>query len=157
MGLDSNITLSFKANNKGIDDDIENFTKILKGATFTVKNYSSNSIHLGKTNPYRAIIATLGNLGYSFEDSLDIFYHGYNSYSYHSKKNNLEYAQNVSRHINHLRASYELRGDGLYSSNNDFKKLSGADYIIYNNPSGEIYVESTEYIINKLFLLKNST
>jgi hypothetical protein len=45
----------------------------------TLKNYSGTSkteiIHLGKTNPAKAILASLGGLGYSAKTSNHIYYH----------------------------------------------------------------------------------
>ena len=131
---------------------------LLKDATFSAKNYDSMSkedkiqsvvegsrrgglIHLGNSNPYRAIYGSLSSLGYE-NSTIDS--------AYYAGKNRIELynSNNASQHFFHLRYIYELTGAGiLYTGGVNFGE---ARYLIYNDPSGNIYVKSTSQIIADL-------
>lgn len=131
---------------------------LLKDATFTAKNYDSiggtweqrlagigedisyRPLSLGESNPFRAIYSVLTDLGYEHRTAISAAYHGYNKI----KKDNDE---NVSTHLYHIRLAYELMGIGLLYQG---KSYGIAKYLIYNDPSGNIYVRSTMDILSEL-------
>ena len=131
---------------------------LLKDATFSAKNYDSMSkedkiqsavegsrrgglIHLGSSNPYRAIYGSLSSLGYENRTIDSAYYAGKNRIELYN-------SDNASQHFFHLRYIYELTGAGiLYSGGVNFGE---ARYLIYNDPSGNIYVKSTSEIIADL-------
>lgn len=125
----------------------EGFIRAFTGATFTVKNYGSNSstetIHLGSSNLYKAIYGTLnGGLGYEPDEAAHIYFH--TVYFYDNTKDS-----NVGSHIIHMRFIYELTGQGLYDSEGN--RLDGADFFIYNDPATEnIWVRSTKEMIAEI-------
>ena len=127
---------------------------LLKDATFTAKNYNSmtwdqkaqtyieatgNTLSLGKTNIYRAIIGTLEDLGYDQRTSRSAFWAGFN------KVNDGD--QNIINHFYHLRYVYELIGSGIKYNG---KSFGTAKYLIYNDPSDGIWVKSTAEILADL-------
>ena len=131
-----------------IESDIKpewlDFIQTFSGATFTLKNYNSNSktevIHLGSSNLYKAMYGTLNEeLNYPPDESAHIYYHTVMSYSERKE-------EDVGSHITHMRFAYELAGGGLYD--NQHNKLSAADFFIYNDPvSSNIWVRSTKEMI----------
>lgn len=124
----------------------QQIASVFSNANFTIKNYISKrkggiavQIHFGESNPYKSIMAQLGHLGYSFKQSQHIFFHSLNSWLKRETKA-------VQIHIPHLRFAYELEGNGLYDS--DGMSISGADFLIVNDPISEnIYVRSTKQMI----------
>lgn len=127
---------------------------LLKDATFTAKNYNSKTwdekaqtfvdatgttLALGKTNIYRSIIGTLEDLGYDSRTSQSAFWAGFNRINSGD--------QNVMNHFYHLRYIYELTGAGIKY---DGQSYGGAKYLIYNDPSGGIWVKSTAEILADL-------
>lgn len=120
----------------------QEFISLFMGAKCTLKNYSSNSnveaIHLGKTNPMKAIIGQLDELQYRPKEAVHIYYHSLNSYNQDPIP--------VGDHLLHLRFAYELSGGGLYDSSGN--RLDAADFFIYNDPSSNnIWVRSTKEMI----------
>ena len=117
----------------------------LKGATFTAKNYiSTQELKFGQTNPFR-IFTTVAPGGSS---SIGRFYRMLNCFKshdiYHSDAPVLFYR---------IKAIYELTGIGMQYTNSMFNTIfggSGARYLVWNNPMGEIYVIPTQKIINEL-------
>lgn len=127
---------------------------LLKDATFTAKNYNSmtwdqkakayvestgSTLSLGKTNVYRAIVGTLEDLGYDSRTSQSAFWAGFNKVNQGN--------QNIINHFYHLRYIYELIGSGIKY---DGKSFGTAKYLIYNDPSGGIWVKSTAEILSDL-------
>lgn len=126
-----------------LDEKWQNIAKAFQGANFTIKNYSSYSkgttIHLGNSNPFRAIYGAISYLGFSHRESSHIYYHSF--YSYKNKA-----TADKQSHIYHLRLMYELMGVGLYDAEGN--PISAANFLIYNDPGSEnIYVRSTKQII----------
>ena len=135
---------------------------LLKDATFTAKNYNSmtwdekaktyveaigrNTLSLGKTNVYRAIVGTLEDLGFNERTAVSAFWAGYN------KINNGD--NYVSTHFHHLRYIYELIGSGIKYNGVSF---GTAKYLIFNDPSGGIWVKSTAEILSDLLNSSNIT
>lgn len=135
---------------------------LLKDATFTAKNYNSmtwdekakiyveavgrNTLSLGKTNVYRAIVGTLGDLGFSERTAISAFWAGYNKIN-----SGDDY---VSTHFYHLRYIYELIGSGIKYNGVSF---GTAKYLIFNDPSGGIWVKSTAEILSDLLNSSNIT
>lgn len=150
------ITITAKPN-----EELLAIYNLLKDATFTAKNYdsktnywlgeeftediSSNPIGLGETNPIRAIYSVLSDFGYEHRTSLSAICHGYNKI----KKENDE---TVITHMYHLKLAYELMGIGLKYQG---KSYGIAKYLIYNDPSGDIYVKSTIDILSNLLKEEN--
>lgn len=134
-----------------LHSDIEKLAFLFQNRTFTVKNYASRTetlvIHLGNTDFYKAIYATLYDAGYSHAYINKVFFGGMNSYI---NKNN----KDVPTHFTHMRFIYELTGVGLgtVGENLEWEKIAGADFFIYNDPSSnEIFVRSTaEMIYNEM-------
>lgn len=130
-----------------IKPEWQGFVSAFAGATFTLKNYNSNSktetIHLGSSNLYKAMYGTLnGQLGYDPDESAHIYYHTINFY------NNTK-DEEVGSHIIHLRFVYELTGQGLYDMEGN--RLDGADFFIYNDPvSDNVWVRSTKEMIAEI-------
>ena len=94
----------------------------------TLKNYSSKTlgevIHLGNTNPTKAILSSLGDLNYSPKEAVHIYYHvtgGKNKNIKNKKQGN---------HIIHLRFAYELSGGKLVDSSG--KDIQKADFLKKN-------------------------
>lgn len=128
--------------NANIKPQWREFIRLFTGVKMTVKNYSSKTqyetIHLGKTVPQKAILASLDKLGYKNKYGTHIYYHLVNS------------IPEESEHILHLRFQYELAGGGLYTS--DGTSLDAADFFVYNDPaSTNIWVRSTKEMIANMF------
>lgn len=140
------------------DPQLLEIYNLIKDATFSAKNYDSMTwdekmqqmvektkggglIHLGKSNPYRAIYGALSNLGYDSSTIDSAYFAGRN-------RVNIYNSNSAANHLFHLRYIYELTGAGiLYSGGIN---LGEARYLIYNDPSGNIYVKSTSEIIADL-------
>lgn len=148
------------------DANIKKYYTLLKDATFTAKNYASESnfyskemkkyyirdlnadfpnLHLGNSDPYRAVFSSLSFLGYSKEVIQAAFYAGYWRLRYKNTE-----SDEIGTHLWHLRFAYELTGAGSYYIDQALSKLNGgAKYLIYNDPtSSNISVCSTKKIIN---------
>ena len=142
----------------GTDVNLAEIQKLLENATFSAKSYASQSynsqakkievlnevypnIHLGSSNPYRAVYGALTSLNYDPRTSVS---------AYCAARNLTKTGtQNVINHIYHLRYVYELTGAGT-------RNLSGlvreARFLIYNDPSSDkIYVKSTAEILLDVF------
>lgn len=121
------------------------FINTFTGVNMTLKNYSGTSkteiIHLGKTNPAKAILASLGDLGYSAKTSNHIYYH--------LTGGQQKYSGNEGHHIIHLRFAYELTGGKLVDQQGH--DLTSADFFVYNDPSSSnIWVRSTKAMIAEM-------
>lgn len=119
----------------------QDFINTFSGVNMTLKNYSSASkvdvIHLGNTNPTKAILASLGDLGYSEKPATHIYYHLTGSKKEMAKE---------GHHIIHLRFAYELTGGKLVDQSG--QDITKADFFVYNDPSsGNIWVRSTKEMI----------
>ena len=136
-----------------INDNFKNFIDLFSNVNFSIKNYRGDTkyeIHLGESNPFKAMYGSLRDLGYDQQTATHIYSHAAASY----KKNPQVASRNND--IYHLRFLYELTGAGLFTTVGDNKKepLDKVDYLIYNDPtSDKIYVKSTKQMI--LELLKN--
>ena len=131
---------------------------LLKDASFTAKNYDSiggtwqdrvnglgedisdRPLSLGESNPFRSIYSLLTELGYEHRTAISAVCHSYNKIK---KEENTE----TSAHIYHIRLAYELMGIGLRYNGESY---GIAKYLIYNDPSGNIYVRSTMDILSEL-------
>lgn len=132
----------------------EQLFSLFQGRTFSLKNYSSYSqtleIHLGNTDVYKALYAVLSAAGFIDSEIQEILIHGFNSIIKPGQN-----AEIASLHFYHMRYIYELTGVGLYA---DGEKLSGVDFLIYNDPgSDNIFVRSTADIILEMIDVKNNT
>ena len=134
---------------------------LLKDATFSAKNYDSQKIvgknvdslikefnaghttlMLGKTNTYRALSGSLHYLGINSKKTIDnIIFSGLTVLN--SGKDTDKY-NDVANHFYHLRYLYELTGAGIIGKDGKSQRVK---YLIYNDPSGNIYVKSTYEII----------
>lgn len=129
-----------------IKPEWRDFIKTFAGAKFTLKNYSSwsstETIHLGTTNPYKAIYGMLSALNFKPKDAAHIYFHSVGSY-------NIHHSEDVANHVIHIRFAYELAGEGLYD--NEGNRLDAADFFIYNDPGTDrIWVRSTKEMIAKM-------
>lgn len=119
--------------------------KALTGATFTAKNYiSSSSLHFGNTNPFR-IFATVAPSG---EDTVGRFKQMLNCFDGHAG-----FHTKAPTYFYRIKAIYELTGYGTQYVRNVFNESfqgSGARFLIYNDPVGEIYVIPTQSIMDQL-------
>lgn len=143
---------------KKIDKEIIRIQKLLAQATFSAKSYSSASfntqtqkieilkdayptIHLGNSNPFRAVYGALTSLGYNHSTAVS----AYAASSNLVKNKN----QDVINHIYHLRYLYELTGAGTKILNGQYKE---SRFLIYNDPAtDDIFVKSTAEILNEVF------
>lgn len=129
-----------------IDKNFEDFINLFTGVNFSVKNYKGNSkyeIHLGESNPFKAMYGSLTDLGYDKKTSVHIYSHSMASYE---KAKGTIHRNND---IYHLRFMYELTGAGLFTMiNNEKQKIDAVDFLIYNDPtSDKIFVKSTKQMI----------
>lgn len=130
--------------------------EILKDATFTAKNYNSmtwdekakqyvemkghKTLTLGKTNLYRSIVGTLSSLGFEGRTAESALWAGLNKIK--------DGDNDVANHFYHLRYIYELTGAGLSYNGESFGE---ARFLIYNDPSGELYVKASSEILIDIF------
>lgn len=136
---------------------LEEIVSLFNFATISAKSYNSmkydqqinewvaaegrTTIHLGKSDPYRAIYGALSSLHtYDNNTIVSAYYAGRNMIN---KKH-----EGVINHIYHLRYIYELTGAGLLYDGG--VSLGDVRYLIYNDPSGGIYVKSTAEIVSDL-------
>ena len=150
------ISVEIDASMKGTP--IEEIQQLLSQATFTAKSYASEgfntqtqkmemindlypTIHLGNSNPVRAVYGALTSLGYNSSTATS----AYAASSHLIKKNN----QKVINHIYHLRYLYELTGAGTKMLTGEYKE---ARFLIYNDPATDnIYVKSSAEILAEVF------
>ena len=132
--------------------DLLEIYNILKDATFSAKNYDSMTwdqkakqfiemqnhkvITLGKTNVYRSIVGTLNELGFDQRTAESALWAGLNKIK--------DGDNEVANHFYHLRYIYELTGSGLTYNGQSY---GGVRFLIYNDPSGEIYVKAASEIL----------
>lgn len=138
-----------------LDPKWEELFKLFQGKTFSVKNYSSYGkdqviLTLGMTNYEKAILGSLGALGYSIEDRERILMQGLRTKAQRNA---------VAEHFYHLQYGYELMGLGLGSKGSEgFKPFQQVDFFIYNDPNSNIIrVRSTaQMLLEVLNNKKNS-
>lgn len=145
--------------------------KILQGATFTAKNYKSfrwddqaktyvpinndapwaNKLHIGQSDPFRAIHGTLSSLGYGSAVTGIYFtkmVEALDGIKFSKKPYAHSFHSDIVSHINHLRFVYELTGGGQTYDKAVDLAFPEARYLIYNDPTtGNIYVRSTASIV----------
>lgn len=143
--------------NKG--DKIDKFLKLISGESFTLKNYQSYKedtntfktlsridIHLGNTNPYKAITGTLSEIYKNVKAQQRIYYRGMIILAGKDKNEKTATPEKVDAHFSHLKFIYELQGTGLIDKKSG--KNIKAKYIIWNDPDTErVIVRSTDTII----------
>ena len=150
--------------------ELKKYYNLLSNATFTAKNYASEStsynkhfgtfqrdldadfpnLHLGNSDPYKAIFSSLQFLGYPSVIIKSAFFAAYWSLRY---KN--EFSDDIGTHIWHLRFAYELTGRGSFYSDINFSLLNniGAKFLIYNDPASDfISVVSTNKLVKDILL-----
>lgn len=168
------IILSLSTSGKGLSDftkKLRTVAKIMQAATFTAKNYKSfrwddqvkeyvpinneaswaNKLHLGKSDPFRAIHGTLSSLGYD-STNIGIYFtkmvEALDGIKTMQKPYAHEFHSDIVSHINHLRFVYELTGGGQTYDKAVDLAFPEARYLIYNDPTtGNIYVRSTASIV----------
>jgi hypothetical protein len=101
-----------------------------------VKMQGHKSMRLGRTNLYRSIVGTLNSLGYDQKTAESALWAGFNKI----KDGNSD----IANHFYHLRYIYELTGAGSTYNGESF---GGVRFLIYNDPSGEIYVKAASEIL----------
>lgn len=138
----------------------------LSNATFSDKAYRSKKwdkttnqliqvgekfIHLGNSNPYRAVLGVMSNLGFSEKQSQYVFYGGRNIFQGLDTDPPPEQPDYVRQHIYHIRYVYELTGAGILYKDYGSNFASGAKYLVYNDPDSDlITVVATAEIIQDL-------
>lgn len=143
-----------------IDDMVSNFLRVVSGATFTLKNYKTKSwkngeltekdlskmkIHLGNSNPYKAITGSLSEIYPDIRVQNIIYYRGMEILSGQSEPPDSASLSQVQQHFTHLRFIFELRGSGLIDEHG---MKQTADFFIWNDPTSEkIIVRSTAALI----------
>lgn len=123
----------------------EKILSLFSGYNFSVKNYEKNTgfgtrVTLGNTVPLKAFIGTLTSLGEPQVLAVKAFYAAAASYA---RNPNPELAANIFA----IRYYYELTGAGLKIDGEDVNKV---DFLIVNNPSGQIYVKSCKAMVYDL-------
>lgn len=141
--------------------------KILQEATFTAKNYKgmiwddatkaysipngNQLLHLGQSDPFRAIHDTLTSIG--VESGIAGLYfikmaEAIDGIKYRSDEYSHEGHDNIVSHIQHLRFVYELTGAGQTYEKTVKLAFPEARFLVYNDPTtGNIYVQSTASIV----------
>ena len=133
---------------------ITKLLQVFSNRTFTLKNYSTYTskirsldeidIHLGNTNPYKAITGGLSEISFDEASQNDIYYRGMTILSGISQNPDTATPETINAHFAHLRFMYELRGSGLYTNG----QAAQADFLIWNDPASEnIIVRSTKDLI----------
>lgn len=137
--------------------ELVKYYDLLKDATFSAKNYDSmvwdkdkqafmqtvgGNLKVGKTMELRALAGSLIALGETDPKTIaSAVYAGIN-------KINKSSDSEIASHFFHLRFMYELTGAGFSYRNFD-NNSSIARFIIYNDPSGNIFVRSTLDILQQ--------
>lgn len=143
----------------------------LSHASFTDKSYRSASyrdgqridlgdrqIHLGNSDPYRAVLGSMRSLGFSQNVTQHVFYGGRNIIDGLDSNPPPESPAPIRLHIYHLRFVYELTGAGILYENFGTELSSGAKFMVYNDPmSPMIKVVATSKIIYDLLDEDNKT
>lgn len=130
----------------------EELYNLFSEASFSVKNYGkkywdwkthglsdSTKLKLGNTNIFKVYYGVLSDLGYNKTTIISSF------------RRILQQKDNahICKRINQIRFVYELAGVGL--SFTKYQSLKGeANYFIWNDPQGNIYVKSTAQMISDL-------
>lgn len=136
----------------------------LSNATFTDKSYRSvtykdgtkiqlgdREITLGNSDPYRAVLGSMTALGFNKTTFQHVFYGGRNILVGQDNTPPKELPDDVAPHFYHLRYIYELTGAGIYYKDYGEQFLSGAKFLVYNDPSSlDITVVSTKKIISDM-------
>lgn len=133
---------------------INKLLRAFSNKTFTLKNYSTYTnrlksldeidIHLGNTNPYKAITGGLSELSFNIAAQNTIYYRGMTILKGISEDPDTATPDTISQHFAHLRFMYELRGSGLYTEG----KSAQADFLIWNDPASQnIIVRSTKDLV----------
>lgn len=123
---------------------------LLKGATFSLKNYDTNlsqyakdwwtkGLKLGGASFARSVGSSLKSLGYNTDAIFKLL--AANQKLYATDKN-------IQNHFDHLAFIYELTGAGMRLENN---KLEFAKFFIFNDPSGELVVRSSRELLKRMF------
>lgn len=128
--------------------------KLLATASFSAKNYNSMSwdeklkilvenhhekLSIGKSNIIRSLYGSLNSLGiWDHNTIISAIYAGYWAATKYNQ-------QPVMTHFYHLRYIYELTGAGIMY---DGKMSNEVNFLIYNDPNGEIFVKSTAGIVS---------
>lgn len=142
----------------------------LSHASFTDKSYRSitykdgekidlgdRQIHLGNSNPYRAVLGSMRSLGFSQNIAEHVFYGGRNILSGIDNSPPPESPVEVRLHIYHLRYVYELTGAGILYANYGNSLSQGAKFLVYNDPMSEVIkVVATSKIIYDLLNNKDT-
>ena len=139
---------------------IARLAELMKEATFSAKNYKSESyqdgkttikdfeeinLHLGNSNLFRAVTGALSEIKMSEVAKIKFFFEGAGIYL----TNKYGIADEVEKHFGDLRFIYELRGSGLMTGNG---LILPVKYLIYNDPDSEaIFVRDTASIILESF------
>lgn len=167
-GPEATLTLNIHFDNP----ELAKYYSLLSDATFTAKNYQSIStgyyklfgqvqrdldadfpnLHLGNSDPYKAVFSSLQFLGYPSEIIKSAFYAAYWRVRYKNTE-----SDDIASHIWHLRFAYELTGRGSVYLDSSLSGLNtGARFLIYNDPSSDfISVTSTGQLIKEILLDSN--
>lgn len=142
--------------------EFERIASLLNEATFSAKSYRSISgygeaqkmldeirpdLHLGNSNPFRAISGVLGDYGASMPTIQSAFCASWNDWK---NGNTL-----TGRYIYHMRFMYELSGIGILNrtSSGGLESAGLVKFFIYNDPTGTgIFVASTAEIIYQVMM-----
>lgn len=142
VGLSGDLVLDTKT---AIEQDL---LEILRGTTFTLKNYvSTNDIHLGQTNPFRVFSTAAQDYG---DDPVGRFSRMYNCFKGHSGNTHTM----APVYFYRIRAIYELTGSKMSYTNDALNEILSGQYVeflVWNNPIGDIRVISTARIIKSVF------
>ena len=143
----------------------------LSNATFTDKSYKSVSwrkgqkielgdrtIHLGNSDPYRAVLGVMSSLNFSKADMEYIYYAGRNIDIGKDSNPPVEDSNHIKTHIWHMRYIYELTGAGIIYKDFGSQFVGGAKFLVYNDPSSnDIFVISTKRVIlDQILNMENS-
>lgn len=132
--------------------ELKELYELFSEASFSAKNYGakywdrqakklldSTELRLGNTNIFKVYYGVLSDLGYNKTTIISSF------------KRILQQKDNahICKRINQIRFVYELAGVGLSYTN--YQSLKGeANYFVWNDPQGKIYVRSTAQMIADL-------
>lgn len=135
-----------------VKDEYQKIMSLFNERNFSLKNYSSSSvISLGNTNPLKAIVGSLVDLGASLPVATKAFYAAITVYTREGKSNmGIELANCIYM----LRHYYELTGAGLMIDNEPISKV---DFLVVNKPDGKVKVISSKEIMNYVFENKDAS